>query len=365
LNDRSPYQNLPGTAFWRSAVVDSSPAEMTGIYSKKFDISSDTKIATAGSCFAQHITRHLKRNGYNVLDLEPAPAWLPPTLHNKYGFSVYSARYGNIYTVHQLLQLAKEANEEFEPADICWERDERFFDALRPAIEPDGLETSDEVRFHRKYHVEKVYEMLYSMDLLIFTLGLTEAWIHRKSGTVYPTAPGVLAGAFDDAEYAFVNYGFSAVQQAFDEFIGVLGRIRAGRPSPKILLTVSPVPLTATASGRHVLQATTYSKAVLTAFAREAATEQQHIDYFPSYEIITNQAARGTFFEENLRSIKSEGVGAVMKIFFQSHNLRKDSTPYERPAAEPISAARGSGERNATSDDGLECEEAILEAFAK
>ena len=83
------------------------------------------------------------------------------------------------------------------------------------------------------------------------------------------------------------------------------------------VMTVSPVPLTGTASGRHVLQATTYSKAVLRAVAGELAQKYDHIDYFPSYEVITNQAARGCFYEENLRSVRREGVEAVMNIFFQ------------------------------------------------
>ena len=39
--------------------------------------------------------------------------------------------------------------------------------------------------------------------------------------------------------------------------------LRVINPDLRFLLTVSPVPLTATASGQHVLTATTYSKSVL------------------------------------------------------------------------------------------------------
>ena len=175
-------------------------SERGPVYSKKFDISGDHKIAIAGTSFARHLTRHLKANGYNVLDVEPPPLQLPEPLHRKYGFSLYSARYGDISTVHQLLQLAKEAAGEFRPADICWQRSGKFYDALRPTVEPDGLDSEEELYRHRKYHVRQVHELLHSMDILVFTLGLTDAWIHKSSGMVYPTAPGVLAGELDELE---------------------------------------------------------------------------------------------------------------------------------------------------------------------
>lgn len=85
--------------------------------------------------------------------------------------------------------------------------------------------------------------MLQTMDLFIFTLGLTEAWVHRDTGTVYPTAPGTIAGRFDENIY---------------EFQKNLLKLRPDGKLPKILLTVSPVPLVATASGNHVLTATNY-----------------------------------------------------------------------------------------------------------
>jgi hypothetical protein len=74
--------------------------------------------------------------------------------------------------------------------------------------------------------------------------------------------------------------------------------------------------LTATATGGHVLPATVYSKSVLRAVAGDLASNYDNIDYFPSYEIVTNQAARSEFFEANFRSIKPEGIASVMNVFF-------------------------------------------------
>ena len=91
-----PYESLPPFAFWRSAVAEANPFAPQDLYRKKFDLSPDDKIAAAGSCFAQHISRRLRGCGYSVLDVEPAPRGLPSQRHLDYGYSMYSARSGNI-----------------------------------------------------------------------------------------------------------------------------------------------------------------------------------------------------------------------------------------------------------------------------
>ena len=172
---------------------------------------------------------------------------------------MYSARYGNIYTVRQLLQLTQEVACEWTPQNYIWEKNGKYYDALRPAVEPGGLDSPGEVVEHRQYHIERVKELYKKLDLFIFTLGLTEMWLHKKSGTVYPTAPGTIIGDFISDTYEFKNAQFKHVIRDFNKFQKVLRKIRGGRPF-KILLTVSPVPLTASASGNHVLVSTTYSK---------------------------------------------------------------------------------------------------------
>lgn len=338
---------------------------LQGLYKKKWPIDGRWKIAAAGSCFAQHISRHLRKNGYNVLDVEPAPPGLSANLHSKYGYSTYSARYGNIYTVRQLLQLVKEVSGTHEPGEVVWEANGKYFDALRPAVEPEGLESPDEVREHRTHHLARVEQMLKGMDVFVFTLGLTEAWIHTPSGTVFPTAPGTVAGEFDDEKYTFKNFTFDEILRDFAELQRVLETLR-GNNNLRFILTVSPVPLTATASGRHVLQASAYSKSVLRGVAGQLAGEHPHIDYFPSYEVITNQTARGMFFEGNFRSIASQGVEVVMRSFFLEHPIVGRSNEAGGAAdGPPNEGAQGDGRAVAASaTDDAQCEDALLEAFA-
>lgn len=220
-------------------------------------------------------------------------------------------------------------------------------------MEPEGLDSEEEVQAHRRFHIEKVKGLFQSLDLLIFTLGLTESWVHKESGTVYPTAPGTIAGEFDDSIYQFKNAHFSEINEDFRKFQEVLRRIRNGRPA-KILLTVSPVPLTATASGNHVLLSTSYSKSVLRAVAGQLVINQRHIDYFPSYEIVTNPRLHSTAFADNLRSVRDESVQNVMRHFFKEH------PPIQNAA---VSVPVQAGNRKTLED--VQCEEALIEAFAK
>jgi hypothetical protein len=353
---KSPYDSLPQEAYWRTGVVGKTAQTIQGLYRKKFPITRATRIATAGSCFAQHIGRHLRAANFSVIDTEPAPPGLATEIAAKFGYGMYSARYSNIYTARQLLQIAQEASGTFSPADAAWRRDGRYFDALRPAVEPNGLSTADSVREHRAHHLRQVLSVIRSAELFVFTLGLTEAWTHAPSGTVYPTAPGTIAGNYDPAVHRFHNFTF---QEIYSDLSAFFELAKAQNPDMRFLLTVSPVPLTATASGEHVLSATTYSKSVLRAVAGQLHHERQDVDYFPSYEIITGSLSRAEYFESNLRSVRPEGVEVVMRTFFSEHGISSDL-----PNG-PSDSKESSDTSKEKSREDVICEDILLDAFAR
>ncbi len=234
----------------------------------------------------------------------------------------FSARYGNVYTMRQMVQLFDRAYGRFRPADEAWQRpDGRYVDPFRPQIEPDGFATPNEVVAVRDGHFAAVRRMLEDASVFIFTLGLTEAWRGRADGAVFPLAPGVAAGEPDLDRYEFVNFGTAEVEADIEAFIE---RIRSVNPDVRLIFTVSPVPLVATYEPRHVLVSTTYSKAVLRAAVDAAARHHDFIDYFPSFEIITGGFNRGHYFDRDLRSVTPAGVEHVMRLFRKHY--------FERPA---------------------------------
>ena len=56
----NPYQNLPPTRFWKSAVAELEPRSVMPIRSNPFPIEQGATIATAGSCFAQEVGEPLR-----------------------------------------------------------------------------------------------------------------------------------------------------------------------------------------------------------------------------------------------------------------------------------------------------------------
>ena len=320
-----------------------APFDQPDIYQPRIDITPETRLFTAGSCFAQHVTRYLKRAGMQVIDEEPAPDGLPDAVASKYGFGLYAARFGNIYTMRQFRQLLDELSFDFEPSDIIWERDGRFYDALRPGVEPSGLEHPDHVREMRQAHLDATANAVSKADVVIFTMGLTESWEHIESGTVYPTAPGTIAGAYDPDIYQFVNFG---VLDILEDFNAANEALRKINPDIKWILSVSPVPLTATATQDHVLSATMRSKSVLRAACDEICGLFDNVDYFPAYELVLNPASRGMNFADDLRNPTEETVANVMRVFFEAHQIDLTVSQIEEP-----------------SEFNPHCEDVLLEAF--
>ncbi|XAS65991.1 GSCFA domain-containing protein [Micrococcaceae bacterium Sec5.7] len=342
----SPYRGNPAKTYWKSAVQGSQITEIENLYVKKFPISPKQRIATAGSCFAQHISRHLRRNGYSVLDVEPAPPHLDGASAAEYGYGIYSARFGNIYYTRQLMQLAREVLEQKTPGEIVWERGGRYFDALRPSIVPNGHDSPAAVLAHRAAHLKSVKKLFAMTDIFVFTMGLTEAWELIEDGTIFPTAPGTVAGSFDPEKYQFKNFNYDEIVRDFLEFRILLRRIN---PNVKFMITVSPVPLAATATSNHVLTATTYSKSVLRAAAGEIERRCADVDYFPSYEIVTTNFLPNHAFDATGRGVLPQTVNQVMSYFFNQHPIEK------RVKEESLEAAAA---------EAVYCEEALLEVFA-
>lgn len=282
-----------------------SPFDVDPVTAVPFVIGPTDKVATAGSCFAQHISRKLRALGFAHLVTEGQPG------DEDYG--VFSARFGNIYTGRQLLQLLQRAYGLIEPVDVAWRRvDGRYIDPFRPRIPPEGFASLDTLLAEREAHLAAVRQTFEECAVFVFTLGLTEAWVSVRDGSVFPLVPGAVAEDADAADYAFRNFGIGEVEADLSSFFDLFHTVNA---EARVILTVSPVPLVATYEDRHVLVSTIYSKSVLRVAAEMLSYSRPGVAYFPSYEIITGPHACGSFLEHDLREVKAEAVAHVMSIF--------------------------------------------------
>ena len=310
-----PYQELPDYCFWQKAMGSVPPFAVDPVVHVPFTISRSTLVATGGSCFAQHVGRALQENGCSYQVVESAPDWLPAAKHREWNYGVFSARYGNIYTVRQLLQLFDRAYGICTPQLTFWEASAgTYVDPFRPRIQPPGYASVEELIASREGHLAAVRELFETLDVFVFTLGLTEGWEHVPDGAVLPLAPGVAGGTWQRDLYRFRNHSVQEIEQ---DLITFVDRLRSVNPDSRLVLTVSPVPLVATYAEQHVLVSTCFSKSVLRVAASNCAAARDHVVYFPSYEIITGPHAGNNYYEDDLRSVNEQGVNHVMRTFFR------------------------------------------------
>lgn len=306
----NPYARPPPTAFWRTAIEEKSGLEIRDLWNPKHPFERSHKVATFGSCFAQHLRCALKERGYTWLDAEPWADIFVPAIQKKYNYGIFSARTGCIYTVAALRQWVSWALSLSTPPEEIWEAKGRFFDPFRPSIEPGGFATPEELLASRDLVLRAIRNVVENADWFVFTLGATEAWVTSSGGRNYDMGPGTIAGEFYSSNHSFKNYTFAEISSDLGWVIETISNLNN---KVRFLLTVSTVPLNETAAGKHVLTA---KQSLLRTVAGTAADNLELVDYFPSYEIITAPALQGMFYEANPQSVSNLGLTFVVDAFF-------------------------------------------------
>jgi hypothetical protein len=323
---RFPYVGLPEKQLWRRASLD--PQGET-----RFKINRNSKIATGGSCFAQRIAERLQASGYQYFICETGPIYETPSWLQEHHYGTYTARYGDVYTTLQLLQLAQRAIGQFTPEEPAWRKGTAFFDPFRPRIQPEGFSSEEQMLEDRRDHLASVRRMFEQADVFIFTLGLTEVWCCSSDGAALPLCPGADYGTFDSDKYHFRNLTLGDNIAYLKQFLDIVNRLN---PALRVILTVSPVPLAATMEPRHVVQSTVLSKSTLRLAADEIRCQYPNVDYFASYEIVNGTFSSAPGFEPDGRTVTAEAVDRVMLSFF-AHFVEQER--HDHVLMGPVTAA--------------------------
>lgn len=268
----------------------------------------------------------------------------------RFNYAVFSARTGNIYTPTLLKQWLDWSEDHTLIPDEIWTDpvSKRVYDPFRPTIEPEGFMSAAELKNSRHQSINSFLNSVEQADVFVFTLGLTERWVNRIHNYEYPICPGTAAGEFQPDLHQFENLN---VFSATDALVKAIETVNTINPKVRVILTVSPVPLVATATDEHVVVATMYSKSVLRAAAQEVVNRSENVHYFPSYEIFNSPAFEGVFFEPNKRSVSLHGVEYAMNEFFR---------PFPEFTRKKSESSNKSDDRDAEI-----CDEVLLEAFSE
>jgi hypothetical protein len=335
-----PYKSAPDRAFWKRAFTPDWAT--SGLADGPPLIRRGEKVASAGSCFAANIIPFLERAGFDYVRGEPVPAVFSGITAENFNYWRFSAAYGNIYTARQSAQMIRRALGTFKPLEDRWHvADDLVIDPFRPGLRY-AAASDREFDLVTRQHLESVLNALRAADVFLFTLGLTEAWISARDGAVFPACPGTIAGTFDPDLHRFQNFSVRDVTQDIEDLVSL---VREVHPQIRIILTVSPVPLVATATGQHVLLATTYSKSVLRAAAGDVAQRLPGVTYFPAYEIVTGPQAPSDFFEGDRREPSAVAIETVMRAFLAQceTDCSLDAADRSTPEPDSTSAKSGSG----------------------
>jgi hypothetical protein len=255
-------------------------------------LSTNAAIFTTGSCFARNIERALVAANMNVISWTPASGIPNDHMHR--------------YNTFSMLQ------------DFVWAFDETYDGSSVIALENGayvdytgyGIFSSREEAVTARKRVISLHRNVQSSDLLIVTLGLVEAWHDLATGQWLNIAPSrALAMHPGRFECRITDYAenLRCLQTLVDTVRTVSRRIT-------VVVTVSPVPFSATFSGQDVVVANTYSKSVLRAVAGEISERNESVHYFPSYEMVTLSDPALVWWPDK-RHIRPDIVTQIVKQF--------------------------------------------------
>ncbi|MEX0367373.1 MAG: GSCFA domain-containing protein [Ruegeria sp.] len=313
--DNTFFRGNEDKIFWQSAVVDRTAHDIEELWIPRFRIDSDTRIATFGTGFSQHLGLALRARGFNWIDAEPAPAALSDAFCRRFGYRTQSCRLGTFNTISMFNQWLSWADGSTRPPAEMWEHQGRFYDPYRPLIEPDGFASQEEGLQSRAATLQAFSEVITTAEVLMLTVSSIEAWISGRYGWEVPLYPDVLPGFGNAADCNLRAFHFEGCRRHMAD---VTDRLRQINPGLRVLLALSPEPLPVTARRRNVLTANTYSKAVLRAVASQMVEKRGFVDYVPLYELVNHPGARGTFFEPDLRRVSPSGMEMAINYFFRA-----------------------------------------------
>jgi hypothetical protein len=307
----------PSAVFWpdpteagngRSLYTELPVAKRTPI------IDRNSKIVSAGSCFATEIAHYLMDNGYNYLVTEGNGSREESyEVLGMEGRPNASAAWGIIFNTPSFRQLVEKAFGQRELPHIVWSQPHKgenlFFDPFRENV---AFRSLADYEANYPQHIAAARRAFEEMDVFIITLGLNEVWSFAADGSVFSRSPWKAAPSL-------IRARILTVEENVNDLLQMAEILRRFNPEVKIICTVSPVPLHATfrADEHHIVAANTHSKAVLRVAAEEFVRRCPEIYYFPSYEIVT--VSTESPWAPDQRHVSREAVAKVMSTFAEMY----------------------------------------------
>jgi hypothetical protein len=178
----------------------------------------------------------------------------------------------------------------------------------------------------RRNEINQYFAQAFEADVLILTLGLTEAWFDRETGLYFNATPNPHQIRATPDRFEFQVLSFQQCMTALIEIKALLDR--HSRPDQKLLLTVSPVPLGRTFTSDDVILANMTSKSTLRAAAWEFVNTVEGVDYFPSYEAV-QMSHPDVVWQRDKVHVTDFMVGEIIRTFMVRYDLASEGASNE------------------------------------
>ena len=296
----------------RRISLDYPELEVTNV----FDIPRSAKIFAMGSCFAREIEVALDAAGFVVAsfdkELMSSATFDGP---NGSGGESFLFRY-TPPSMH--LEISRLLGEFDLPHDkLLVGSSDSLLDLHYGGMCHRG---NIDVIAERRNKIKAVGSGLRNADVVVLTLGLTEAWFDNNSGFYINSAPD-LPLLRRSQRFEMHSLSFEDCHKYISETIAL---IKKHNPTVNIVVTVSPVPLQATFTGQDIVIANMRSKSTLRAVAASIVETDNSILYFPSYEMV-NYTARTRAWKGDLRHVARSMVEHIIGKFKAVHGISSDA----------------------------------------
>jgi GSCFA family len=252
----------------------------TPITQATFKIHPDEKIFCIGSCFAGELSQALHRLDYKVLSIFRD---LPKSASRKHFDDSMFYKY-NVASIYNELSWA------LNP-DTPYQHDYALIETSTHGFQDCHLVgqsySSDELEFAKIFReaFNLAFSKVKEADVMILTLGLSEVWFDKQTQLYLNIAvsPSLIRKHPQRFELHVFDY-----MQTLSFLNAIYDLLKTHlKPSFRLLITVSPIPLAATFRQQDVLIANTYSKALLRTAVEAFVIDKSNVNYFPSYEFVT------------------------------------------------------------------------------
>jgi hypothetical protein len=283
-----------------------------------FTIKKTDKVFTVGSCFARNVERALIENGVDVLGQEFS---LPSeVLQGTVGALKNKVNARSVLNKYSTLSISEEfervlTNRKVKDNGFIALNDEEWVDPqLASVLKPMKYEELCLIR----EDINDLIRQVVNADVVFVTLGLNEVWYDKLTQTYLNSSPPPSKMRGKESRFIFSTPKFEIVYNSLQKFVKLVRK--HSTKEVKFVVTVSPVPLSTTWTSKDIVMANTISKSTLRVCADRLASEFDIVDYFPSFEMVTNSPMANAWQSDKLHVAKPM-VDFVIGNFISSYFL--------------------------------------------